>query len=661
MNLADISDGYAVLLNAVASALAPRPRLDVATWADQYRKLPKKSANESGNWRTDRMPFLRDIMNDLSVHSPTQRVVFMKSSQVGGTECGINWVGYFMMQAKSSMLVIQPTLAMAAKWATQRLDASIDESPEWAAELSPRKSRNRDNQTLQKEGPGFILFVTGANSASSLASMPIKYVFADEVDRYPDDVDDEGDPLGLARRRQKSFPRRKTLIVSTPTIKEASRVEKEYDSTDQRGYFVPCPHCGEMQLLQWKKLQWNVERKAVWMDCEHNGCRIEEHHKPAMLAAGVWIATFPDRPDHGYFINALYTPLGLGDEWRELVFGADGWLAAQGDPKRLKVFVNTVLGESWEARSSAVKANLLQARAEPFKLRAVPVGCLVLTLGVDTQPDRLECQLIGWGRNERCWVLDYFVIHGSPTLQATWDKLTEYRRRPLRNQFGIDMRVMAVAIDSGGHNTHDVYNYVRTWQHERVIAIKGSSTANRAVLGKPTKQDVNWNGQVDKEGVQLWPVGTDTAKSALFERLKSDADVEITRWKVRFSVDLELEYYEQLTAEVFDPERNRWIKRKGKRNEALDTWVYAYAAAQHPDIRIHAAREVEWQQLENMLQPRVHDMFSAPVQQAAETDPAVPAADPAPENIESTPDPASAGFSVSGEADWLGRDDNWLE
>ncbi len=295
------------------------------------------------------------------------------------------------------------------------------------------------------------------------------------------------------------------------------------------------------------------------------------------------------------------------------------------------------------------------ARAEPFKIRTVPVGCLVLTLGVDTQPDRLECQLLGWGRGEVCWVLDHYVIHGSPTLDETWAKLTEYRRRPLRNQFGIDMRVMATAIDSGGANTHDVYNYVRTWQHERVIAIKGASTANRAVLGKPSLQDVDWRGQTHKEGVQLWLVGTDTAKNALFGRIDADGKAEIVHRKVRFSADLTLDYYEQLTAEVFDPEKNRWVKRKGKRNEALDTWVYGYAAAQHPDIRVHAAREVEWQQLENMLQPRVHDMFSAPAPQAVETDPAVPAPRPAPDTIESIPDPASAGSSVSGEADWLGR------
>ena len=652
-------DGYLHSLLALAAGWKRPQRLSVSAWADAYRMLPAKSASESGRWRTDRIPFLRQIMDDLSPESLVQRVVFMKSSQVGGTECGLNWVGSFMMQVKGSMLVIQPTIDMASKWSTQRLDPSIADSTEWAKVLPPRKARDKDNQTLQKEGAGFILFITGANSASGLASMPIMYVFADEVDRYPDDVDDEGDPLSLALRRQKTYQRRrKTLIVSTPTIKEASRIEREYRNSSRHRYFVPCPHCGELQALEWKQLQWDKNTEQVWYACQINGCIIDESHKGEMLreehygGRARWIADDPSHPDHGYFINALYTPPGLGDTWHELVFGAEGWQAAQGNPAKLKTFVNTVLGECWEDLSSQLKSNELAARREAYKARTLPEGCLLLTAGVDTQDDRLEVTVLGHGRQGTMWIIDTQVIHGSPAQETTWGELLTYLERPIENRFGVPLQIKATAIDSGGHHTHAVYNFCRNHAHRRIVAIKGATTPNRPVMGKPSAMDVDYNGQTHKAGVQLWHVGTDTAKSALMALLKLDGAAVDAERKIHFNADLEEGYFEQLTAEVFDPEKNRWVKRAGRRNEALDTLVYAYAAAHLPGIDIHKCRESDWAYLQSLLEPVVRDLFASPL-----PPPVAPLAEP-------ETNPAPAGFfnaqpPPTPEAEWVNADNYW--
>ncbi|WP_157669298.1 phage terminase large subunit family protein [Chitinibacter sp. GC72] len=667
MNPHDLPDAYKIACEAWAAGLRRPPRVSVSQWADENRVLTESETSEPGLWRTDRVPFMREIMDNLSPWSDVERTVFIKSTQVAGTEALINWIGAVMDRYGGPMLVVEPTIEVSELLSQQRLSNMLSASPSLSKKFA-QQSRDKKNKALLKEFPGGILRLAGGNSAASLRSMPVKYLGLDEVDAYPGDLDGEGDPVGLAEERTNNFPRRKVLLVSTPTIKGASRIEVEYERSDQRRYHVPCPHCGEMQHLEWGNLRWSQnaagEVDRAWYICRECGCHIEEHEKPKMLAAGQWVAKYPERTTRGYHINSLYSPLGLGRTWRER---AQQWLHAQGDVVELKRFVNTCLGETWEDRRGALDADELKARAEPFKFRTIPVGCLLLTLGVDTQDDRLELQLLGWGRDEANWVIDYHIIHGSPTLDETWDKLTEYRQRAIYNQFGIPMRIMATAIDSGGHHTHDVYNYCRKWQHERVFAIKGSSTPNKAILGKPSLQDVDYKGQMHKQGVQLWLVGVDTAKSTLSERLKADAEIEITRRKVHFSIDLGEDYYKQLTAEAYDPEKNRWVKRRGRRNEALDTWVYGYAAALHPDIRIHASREADWMQLENLLQPRVGDLFAALPSQGIEPEGNRELVQKdIPKEITPSNPPDGGFFNAAEnsepETDWLaGRGDDWLE
>lgn len=597
--------GRTVFLYAMAGAVRPRRALTVSQWADAHRVLTSKASSEDGPWKTARTPYLREIMDSLSSRSPVRRVVLMTCTQIGKTEVGLNWIGYVMDHNPGPMLVVVPTLEVRKRWHAQRLAPMMKACENLRAIFGTDRKRDAANSEEMKDFPGGMVVLGGANSPASLASMPIRDVLMDEVDRFPWEVGQEGDPIGLIDERTKTFPRRKVLLVSTPTIKDASRIEDEYEHSDQRRYQVPCPHCDELLVLQWGNLQWDKALTRAVYVCEHCGSEIKEHHKTTMLARGRWIAKHPERTTRGYHINGLYAPLGLGFRWLEL---AQKFVETKrlNDKGKLKRFINTTLGETWEDRTARVETKDLVERAEPYALRQIPPGCLLLTAGVDTQDDRLAVQILGWGRNEENWVIDYVEIPGDPSRDDLWDTLAAHLNAPLVNAYGRELRIQATAIDTGGHYTHDVYHFVRRRTIRRPMAIKGANTPSKPILpGRPTPQDINRRGKVIKNGVQLWTVGTDTAKHLLLRRLVGDGEVAAGERRIHFSEGLEEEYYNGLLCEKFDPEKNRWVKRRGRRNEPLDTWVYGRAAAHHPEIRVHAMRKQDWERLTAALEPEM--------------------------------------------------------
>ena len=538
-------------------------------------------------------------MDDLSDSSATQRVVVMKSTQVGLTEVGLNWIGYHIARGLGPMLVVVPTLEVRKRWVLQRLHPMLADTDVLRA-LSTRRTRDSANAEDLKDFPEALLVLSGANSTSSLQSMPIRHVICDEVDDFPWQLGGDGDPLGLIQRRTANQPRRKVLLISRPTIRGASRIEEEYHASDQRRYLVPCPECGHYQPLVWSNLIWDKALTSARYACAECGIEFGESNKPAMLAAGRWVAQEPNRPTHGYHINGLYAPIGLGLSWLEL---ARDWVAAQTDPTKLRRFINTALGEAWEDRSREIKAHRLIERAEPYQLRQVPPGCLVVTAGVDTQDDRLAVVLVGWGDNDVAWILDWVQFFGNPGRSELWAELTAFLNMPVVNSYGREVKISAAAIDSGGHYTHEVYSYCRTHhQRKNVIPIKGANTPGKPILGRPTAVDITIRGRSHRRGVKLYPVGTDTAKHALASRLRADEDQAPEDRRLRFSEQLESDFYDQLTAEIFDPVRNKWVVRKGRRNEALDCFVYASAAAHHPAVRVHAKRPRDWANLAKILE-----------------------------------------------------------
>lgn len=606
-----VADGGRLWSTAFADVLTPRERLALSAWADRYRQLAGKAASEPGQWRTDRTPHLREPMDALSVESDVEEVILWFGTQLGKSETCNNWIGYTIDHNPGPVLLVQPTLDLAKRYSKQRIAALIDATPTLRSRVRPARARDSGNTLLEKEFDGGILIITGANSAAGLRSMPARDVLFDEIDAYGLSVDDEGDPISIAEKRQDTFARRKRLKTSTCTVKGQSRIEQAYEASDRRQYWVPCPHCGEHQVLRWAQLKWTEgDPASVRYACEHCGVLIEESAKTDMLARGEWRAQCPDARTRGYWLNSLYSPLGWLS-WQKIVeeFLDAKVAAAAGDTTLLQVWTNTRLAETWEVKGSTVAEADVQKRAEAYQLRTVPRGCLLITASVDVQGDRLEYQLQGWGRGEESWVLDYGKLYGDPAVDTVWLQLDELLQTPLVNAFGISMRPRAVAVDSGGHHTQMVYTITRARQGRHWIAVKGASQAGKPVIGKPTEVDANWKGKKVRGGARVWPVGSDTAKFVLYQRL---ALTQPGPGCIHTSSELPDEWFVGLTAEtlitryVKGRPRSEWrLKKHGMRNEPLDLWVYAYAAAAY--LGMNRWKERDWDWLAQQIEPPLFD------------------------------------------------------
>ena len=554
---------------ALSRAVRPRPLTTVSAWSDKYRILTSKGSGEPGQWRTERTPYLREILDSLSVNASAQRIVLMFAAQLGKTEVGLNWIGYVMQHAPGPMLTVLPTLEVRKRWVRQRLDPLLTETPVIRALFDARRSRDAGNSEDMKDFPGGMLVIGGANSPASLASMPIRYVLCDEVDRFPWEVGQEGDPLGLIDERTKTFPRRKVLLVSTPTTKGASRIEGEYDKSDMREYHVPCPHCGDFQVLRWRHadgrygLTHNAATGAVYYACVHCGERIDEHHKPAMLAAGRWIPRHPERAVRGYHLSGLYSPIGLGFTWAELW---RKWEEAHGDTANLKRFINTTLGESWEEQGDSIEDQALIARLEDYP-ETLPAT--IRTAGVDVQKDRLEATVVAWGAGEEGWLIDHLILPGDTARPEVWENLHD----ALTNA-----GIAFAAIDSG-YNTSMVYAFTekRRWS----VAVKGITGMGRPLIEDEKKRRQRLRNR-RKKAAHVEPLGVDQGKALLYARLKlpvpGPAYLHFPR-----DPSFDDEYFAQLAAEKLVTKIKgtrpfqEWVQTR-PRNEALDCLLYALAA-----------------------------------------------------------------------------------
>lgn len=602
-------DAWVSGLSALRDGIAPPPDITVSEWADQHRMLSSKGAAEPGPYRSERTPYIREPMDLLSEKSEVQEVVLMFGAQVGKSESGNNWIGYIIDVCPGPVMAVQPTTDTGKRYSRQRVQPMIEETPRLRSKVKENRSRDDANTTLAKDFPGGTLIIAGANSAAGLRSMPVRYLFLDEVDAYPLDVDGEGDPVALAERRTATFATRKVLKTSTPTTKGFSRIEQAFEAGDRRRYWIPCPHCNEHQVLKWGNLKWLRDDVGapipgtVAYACEHCGALIKEHHKPWMLSRGQWRAERPTASIASFHLPALYSPLGWYS-WEQAVaeFYEANEAAKAGDVSKLKVWTNTVLAETWEEQGDKVSEHELAKRAEPLKRRVVPRGALMLTIGGDVQGDRIELRTWAWGRGEESWLIERDIIHGSPSDEQTWKAVLEVIDREYEHEYGNRLKAMATAIDSGGHHTQEVYNFCRVNAWRRVIAIKGQSQAGKAVIGKPSDVDVSYRGVKLRRGAKVWPVGADTAKQVLYGRLRLSQHghgyVHLPDW-------LPAEEYEQLTAERLVTKyhkgrpRLEWIKPAGRRNEALDCAVYALAAAHM--LGMTRWRGADWEKLEARL------------------------------------------------------------
>ena len=602
-------EGAQEIERAWREGLTPDPLLTVSEWSDRHRMLSSKASAEPGRWRTSRTPYLKAIMDCLSPTSPVERVVFMKAAQLGATEMGSNWIGYVIHHAPGPMMAVWPTVEMAKRNSKQRIDPLIEESSALAGLIAPARSRDSGNTILAKEFRGGVLVMTGANSAVGLRSMPVRYLFLDEVDGYPLDVEGEGNAISLAEARTRTFARRKIFIVSTPTISGASAIEREYEASDQRRYFVPCPHCNHRQWLRFEQLRWDkgLPATAVYI-CEACDTAIAEHHKTWMLEHGEWRA-MADGKTAGFHLSSLYSPVGWR-AWREI---AAAWEAAvskeSGSAAAIKTFKNTELGETWVEEGEAPDWQRLAERREDYSVGTVPLGGLLLVGAADVQKDSIEASVWAFGRGKESWLIEHRVLLGDTARDNVWKRLAEMLTESWTHASGAALPLARFALDTG-FATQEAYTFVRACRDPRVMAVKGVARG-AALIGTPTAIDVSQGGKKLRRGIKFFPVAGGIAKLEFYNNLKKSAEVQEDGRSLRYPAGfvhlpkVDAEFIQQLCAEQLITRRNRngfpvreWQKLR-ERNEALDCYVYARAAAAASGL--DRFEERHWCELERQL------------------------------------------------------------
>ena len=614
-----MADAFVIYNEGFNAGLKPDPLMNISEWADKYRILSQKASAEPGKWRTSRTPYLKEIMDCLSPYSGIEKVVFMKGAQIGGTEVGNNFLGYIVHLSPGPVMLVMPTVDGAKRTSKTRIDPMFEAIPELKGVISDRRSKDASNTTLMKEFQGGVLVLTGANSAIGLRSMPVRYIFLDEIDAYKGDVEGEGDPVNLAIKRTSTFNRRKIFMVSTPTIQGVSRIEYEYEQSDQRHYMVPCPYCNKRQSLKWKQIHFeNDDPATATYVCEHCGAIIEEHLKTWMLENGIWEKSNPKSNVAGFHLSSLYSPVG----WFSWADAVKQFLDAKNKDNLLKVWVNTVLGETWLEKGEAPEWQILFDKREDYQQEIVPSGGLFLTAGADVQKDRIECEVVAWGRNKESWSVGYFIINGDTAREEVWNELSEFSKRYFEHSSGVMLPISRFAIDSG-FATQQVYNWVRKQPINFAMAIKGTDSGVTP-LDLPTRVDLNINGKRLRRGAKVWSVGTSILKSELYQflRLTQNEDESYPAGYCHFP-KYDSEYFKQLTAEqlvtkmVRGYQKREWQKTR-ERNEALDCRVYARAAS--ISFGIEQFTETKWRNLEKALIPESKEKVKLPAKKKTKLD-----------------------------------------
>jgi phage terminase large subunit GpA-like protein len=571
----------------IAQSFSPPPKLTVSEWADEYRMLSPESSSEPGKWSTARVEPSRGIM-DAFADPEIEIISCMVAAQTVKTEVINNVVGFYAHLDPGPVLILQPTLQMAEAYSKDRLAPMIRDTPPLAAKIG-QNARDSEDTILHKKYPGGHITMAGANSPASLASRPIRLLLCDEVDRYEASAGKEGDPVSLAIERTTTFWNRKIALVSTPTIKGASRIESSYLESDQRRFFVPCPKCNHLQHLQWSRVRWpDGKPLEARYHCDYMNPKTgelcdygwSEAERLRAISRGIWIATRPEVKGHaGFHLNRIASP------WRALGEMAKDFLLVKKYPERLKTWVNTRLAETWEERGERADGGSVYDRRESYDASVVlPSGVGAITAAVDIQDDRFEIEWVGWGADDESWSLDYKAHYGHPGSPGFWEVCEHALLRTFKHVSGIEMRAEAVCIDAGGHFTQQVTNFVKPRVGRKVYAIFGRAGANRPVW--PPRGTQN-----KAKGITYFILGVDQGKDMHYKRL---AVKEPGPGYCHFPIaeQYDEKYFEGLTAEkaVRVTDKKGFVKiewhKVHQRNEPLDVRVYNIAARHSLGINI---------------------------------------------------------------------------
>ena len=562
-------------------AFKPPKKLSLSDWANEYARLSVESSAEGGRWRT--LPYQKGIM-DAVTDPHIEQISVMKSARVGYTKILNHIIGYHIQNDPCSMMLVFPTLDDCQSYSKDEISPMLRDTPCLQGTVSDPKAKDGNNTLLKKNFAGGTLSLVGANSPRGFRMVSRRIVMFDETDGYPPSAGTEGDQIKLGIKRTEFFSNRKIIAGSTPTVKDFSRIEKLFNQTDQRRYYVPCFLCNHMQYLKWPNFEcFNDDPATTIYKCEKCNGHIPPNKKRWMIERGEWRATAPYNGKHvGFHIWAAYS-YSPNATWPNLM---EEYIECKKDQEQLKTFINITCGEVYEDEyHTKASADGLAKRAaeETYKEGIPPKEVLILTLGIDVQDDRLSMSVIGFGRNEEMYLVDRKVIYGSPARADLWAQLDEVLQGKYTNEEGNELKIDTAAIDTGGHYTQETYQYVREREQLGLIGIKGMGQKGKPPLGKISKVDINYRGKVLKRGLSLYPVGVDVIKTTLHNKLK---DAEVGHGYIHFYPTTTNTYFEELTAErqilVYKNgyQERVWKKKNNQPNEALDEMVYAYASFQ---------------------------------------------------------------------------------
>lgn len=601
------------LIQGILDGLRPEPRGTVTEWADTNRWLSSEASKEYGRYSSSRVPYLREIMDALSPSSGVQFVIFQKGSQLGASEAAYNTIGTYMDWFPCPMMIYNPTDMDMRKNSEIRVSPMIEACPTLKAKVSPTRSRSKRNSMLFKSGPGFILTMAGANSPSPFASIAGRVVVLDEYDRMPSNVGNEGSPLGLVEARTSTFStERKIFILSTPTT-SASKIAALYSETDQRKFHVPCPHCNELQVLEWDNFRYTrlgEDDYRCTVFCINCAAEIEERHKTWMLENGRWVSTRPEMASaikRGYHLSSLYSPLGWLS-WATIAAKHDKAYNVTNDQNEQITFRNTILGEIFtENQERPAWESLRQRAGRYYKRNQLPDGTapaapgkpLFITCGCDVQRDRVELSIVAWGIGKESWRVDYRVIHGDTANPADpcWEGLASVMSERWQVS-GIRMPVALTAIDCSDQ-TKVVTAVVQGLNNRgfRIIPVMGRANQVLSLHKGPPMHETP-DGK--RWGEPIYFVGVSVLKHELYGylRLQPLTDGSHPAGYCHFP-DYGDDYFQSLTAEavVVEVDKQGYPKEVWKklhpRNEALDCDVYAAAAADFNRMRSYNAAQMD--------------------------------------------------------------------
>jgi len=568
------------ILPRAALVAAPPPDMTVTEWAEKNRVMSVENCAIPGKYRVSVTPFIKGPL-DAITDRKVRKVVMQKSAQVAWTDGVLNnFVGYIIDQDPGPAIVLFPGADLAEAYSTKKLALMIRDTECLKSKVADPKSKTSRNTILSKSFTGGSLELVGSNAPANMSSHPCRYILIEEPDRCARNSGGEGNSLKLIHERGKTFHNLFELVGGSPTIDQASEIQREMEMSDKRRYFIPCPHCGEMQTLEWdmvvcqEKDELNhpvfgkTDPSSAMIYCKKNGCGFTNAEKNLVLPRGEWRATAPFSGIAGFYINEIYSPF----PGATIYHMAEKYLEAKkfqdaGDNTLMITFTNTSLGEVWKEAFQEMDKDELSERVENFNIKNIPPEVLYLTCFVDVQGDRLEGSITGWGpgQPEEAFVLDYFVLKGDPEGKKIWLELDEII-------FAVycGKKIAITGIDSG-YLKDAVYRYCKPRERRRVFPTKGVGTENerKPLVGNPSK------GSIDKK-IKLYPIGVDTAKDSLYNRLQV---TEPGAGCIHFGNQLPENYFDMLTAEKIIIKYKKGVARRiydlpsGKRNEALDIFV----------------------------------------------------------------------------------------